>query len=84
MRHSTETRRQATTIGRWALPAAFLLALATTTSAHGTQAPADNGAEFDPGAVCATSVAAPSASTDGLQLSRLVIGAHAASVHASR
>ncbi|RNM14201.1 hypothetical protein [Nocardioides pocheonensis] len=81
---STSTGAPSTTraIGRWALPAALFLALTTVGSAHGTQAPADHAAEFDPGSVC-SSVAGPRI-TDDTRVSQLVISAHAASIHASR
>jgi len=76
----TQTTPQA--IGRWALPAALFLALTTMGSAHGTQAPADHAAEFDPGSVC-SSVSGPKVSDD-TRASQLVISAHAASIHAAR
>lgn len=76
------TTKQA--IGRWALPAAFLLAVMTMGSAHGTQAPSDHAAEFDAGAVCASSPAVSLSGTEDSQLDQLVISTHAASVHAAR
>lgn len=82
---STSTGTTSTTraISRWALPAALFLALTTVGSAHGTQAPADHAAEFDPGSVC-SSVAGPRITADDTRVSQLVISAHAASIHASR
>jgi hypothetical protein len=79
---STGTTSTTRAISRWALPAALFLALTTVGSAHGTQAPGDHVAEFDPGAVC-SSVAGPTITDDTL-VSQLVISAHAAAIHASR
>ena len=79
-----QRRNRSLTLGRQALPAAFLLAVLTMGSAHGTQAPGDQSAEFDPGAVC-SSVSAPAPSVTGdARVSALVISAHAASLHAAR
>lgn len=80
---STSTGTSTTrAISRWALPAALFLTLTTVGSAHGTQAPGDHVAEFDPGSVC-SSVAGPTITDDTL-VSQLVISAHAASIRAAR
>jgi hypothetical protein len=72
------------TVGRWALPAAALLAVTTMGSARAIQAPADHAAEFDPGSACAGSTVAGPAYDPDLRLSRLVISAHAAGLRAAR
>jgi hypothetical protein len=89
MRFTTETPHDIPTtttqaISRWALPAALLLALTTMGSAHGTQAPADHAAEFDPGSVCASSPTVSPSVHQSTRIDALVIGAHAASLHTAQ
>ena len=72
-------------LGRWAVPSALLLAATTMGPAHAAPSPGDIGA-FDPGAVCSASipVGTPTGTVHEYRLARLVVAAHAASVHAAR
>lgn len=85
------SQRFSLTLTALALPSAFAIACVTGTSAQATQAPADVAGMFDPGVVCAGStVDAPSITPSGpsngssLHETRVVIGAHAASLRLAR